>query len=115
MTNDAIELCSARWKLRTAIRVMNQTFDELGLEQHPDTTCIGRTARGFDFLGYHLAPGSVTLAAQTLHRMEQTALRLYEQEPQDAQARVLRLGAYLLRWRRWTTAGLGTAQHQIRG
>jgi hypothetical protein len=104
--DDILIFAPTRWKLRHAIRVLNQTFAELGLEQHPNKTVIGRTARGFDFLGYHVAPERVTLAAHTIRRMNQKALRLYEQEPQDAQARVQRLGVYLMRWRRWTRAGL---------
>lgn len=104
--DDILIFAPTRWKLRHAIRVLNQTFAELGLEQHPGKTFIGRTVRGFDFLGYHVAPERVTLAAHTIRRMNQKALRLYEQEPQDAQARVQRLGVYLMRWRRWTRAGL---------
>lgn len=45
-------LVPAGWKLTKAVRVMNQTFNELKLEQHPDKTLIGRTEQGLDFLGY---------------------------------------------------------------
>ncbi len=51
--DDILILAPTRWKLKKAIRVLNQTFNELRLEQHPDKTLIGRTERGFDFLGYH--------------------------------------------------------------
>jgi hypothetical protein len=47
-----------RHKLRRAVKVMNETFDELGLAKHPDKTFIGRALRDYDFLGYHLTPGS---------------------------------------------------------
>ena len=46
-------------KFRKAIRVLNKTFNESGLEQHPDKTLIGRTERGFSFLGYFLKPESL--------------------------------------------------------
>ena len=40
-------LSGPRWKLRRAIRVMNQVLSSLSLEQHPDKTFIGRTHRGW--------------------------------------------------------------------
>ena len=55
--DDILILAPTRWKLRKAIRVMNQTFNELRLLQHPDKTMIGRTERDFDFLGF---PGIFT-------------------------------------------------------
>jgi len=45
--DDILILAPTKWKLRKAIRVLNQTFNKLGLEQHPDKTLIGRTERGF--------------------------------------------------------------------
>jgi len=51
--DDILILATTRWKLKKAIRVLNQTFDELKLEKHPDKTSIGRIEKGFDFLGYH--------------------------------------------------------------
>ena len=51
--DDILILASTRWKLRKAIKLVNQTFNELGQEKHPDKTLIGRIGRGFDFLGYH--------------------------------------------------------------
>jgi retron-type reverse transcriptase len=49
--DDVWILAPTRWKLREAIRVLNQTFSELRLEKHPDKTFIGRIDKGFDFLG----------------------------------------------------------------
>jgi hypothetical protein len=34
----------------------DQTFVEARLEKHPEKAFIGRTERGFDFLGYHFSP-----------------------------------------------------------
>jgi len=42
-------------QLRKAIRVLNKTFNKLGLEQHPDKTLISRTERGFGWC-VRLAP-----------------------------------------------------------
>ena len=49
--DDWIVLAPSRWKLRRAIRVVNQTLAELKVEQHPDKTSVGKTERGFCFLG----------------------------------------------------------------
>jgi RNA-directed DNA polymerase len=54
-----------RWKLRKAIKRVNQTLAELKVEKHPDKTFIGRIERGFDFLGYHFSPGGLSLAPKT--------------------------------------------------
>jgi hypothetical protein len=74
--DDVVLLAPTRHKLRRAVRVLNQTFDALGLEKHPDKTFIGRVERGFDFLGYHLAPGRLTLARATVERFVERAHRL---------------------------------------
>ncbi len=57
--DDILILAPTRWKLRKAIREMNQVFNDLVLEQHPDKTLIGRVGRGFDFLGYHFKPNEL--------------------------------------------------------
>ncbi|MCP4007669.1 MAG: hypothetical protein GY725_26100 [bacterium] len=43
---------------------MNETLGELRLEKHPDKTFTGRVEPGFDDIGYHLAPGRLTVARQ---------------------------------------------------
>jgi len=48
--DDVVVLAPTRWKLRRAVRVLNETFDDLGLAKQPDKTFIGRVKRGFDFL-----------------------------------------------------------------
>jgi hypothetical protein len=73
----------------------------------PDKTFIGRVERGFDFLGYHLAPGRLTLARATVERFVERAHRLYEQERRRPDG-FPQLGAYTRRWVRWTSAGVGT-------
>ncbi|MFT5278345.1 MAG: RNA-directed DNA polymerase [Glaciecola sp.] len=45
--DDLIVLSPARWKLRKAIRTINQHFAKLKLQQHPDKTTIGRKIYGF--------------------------------------------------------------------
>jgi hypothetical protein len=55
--DDWVVLTPTRWKLRKAVRVVNETLAELQVEQHPDKTFVGRVSRGFWFLGYTFGPG----------------------------------------------------------
>jgi hypothetical protein len=99
--DDILISAPTRWKLRKAIRVMNQTFDELKLEQHPDKTLIGRTERGFDFLGYYFRPDGLSIAGKTVERFMERMTRLYEQGADS-----LRIGQYVSKWIEWVNAGL---------
>jgi len=73
--------------LRRAARVMQQTLAELKVRTHPDKTFLGRTARGFDFLGYRFgADGLTRVAARTLERFRAKAKRLAAQDEADGKA-----------------------------
>jgi hypothetical protein len=61
--DDVLVLAPTRWKLRRAVRELNETFAALGLDKHPDKTLIGRVAMGFDLLGYHFGPKSLMVAS----------------------------------------------------
>ena len=65
--DDILVLAPTRWKLRAAVKVVNQVFAALKLHKHPDKTFIGRIEKGFDWLGYHLSSAGVRLAAKTIH------------------------------------------------
>ncbi len=73
-------LAPTRWKLRRAVKAVNEVLSSLGLEKHPDKTFIGRIERGFDFLGYHFSPHGLRVAALTLEKFVEHASRLYEQK-----------------------------------
>ena len=73
------------------------------LAQHPDKTFIGRTSRGFDFLGYQFTPSGLGVAAKTIERFAERWTRLYEHGADG-----VRIGDYVRHWRRWVTGGLGT-------
>ncbi len=65
--DDWVVLSPSRWKLRRAVRLMRQTLDELKVETHPDKTFVGRTDRGFSFLGYQInAAGLVGVGPEDL-------------------------------------------------
>jgi RNA-directed DNA polymerase len=91
-----------RWKLRAAIRVVNETLAELKVEQHPDKTFIGRISRGFDFLGYVFSPTGLEVAPRAVEHCVERMSQLYERC-----ADLVRIGAYVRCWKRWARSGLG--------
>ena len=99
--DDILILAPTRWKLRKAIRMLNQTFNELKLEQHPDKTLIGRTEHGFEFLGYLIKPGRLSVSLKTIKNFMERIARLYEQG-----ADINRIGQYILKWFQWIRAGI---------
>ena len=98
--DDILILAPTRWKLRKAIKVMNRTFNELRLEQHPDKTLIGRTERGFDFLGRFIKPDRLSVSLKTIKNFVERIARLYEQGADSK-----RIGQYVSRWIGWVEAG----------
>ena len=106
--DDFVLLAPTRWKLRRAIRLVNQTLAELKLAQHPDKTFIGRTGRGVDFLGYQFTPSGLAVAAKTIERFTERWTRLYEHGALDE-----RIGAYVRHGRQWVTGGLGTHRPSV--
>jgi hypothetical protein len=79
--DDILVLAPTRWRLRKAV---NQVLGSLCLLKHPDKPFVGRTERGFDFLGYHFGPEGFTVAAKTIEQFVAGAIRLYEQQPGEA-------------------------------
>jgi len=55
--DDFLIMARSRHAIRRAMRWLTQELNKLKLAKHPDKTFIGRASRGFDFLGYHFAPG----------------------------------------------------------
>ncbi len=99
--DDWVVLAPTRWKLRQAIKAVNKVLDVLLLETHPDKSFIGRTSRGFDFLGYRFSPSGLAVALQTVERCLAKVYWLYEQG-----ASVERIGEYLRHWWRWVRSGV---------
>lgn len=103
--DDVLILASTRWKLRQAVRVVNQALGALELEKAPEKTYIEKIEKGFDFLGYHVTPKGLTVAQQTIERFVARATRLDEQS-RETPSGASRLGDYVLRWVQWTKGGL---------
>jgi RNA-directed DNA polymerase len=76
--DDILVLAPTRWKLRRAVRVVNEILGALGLAKHPDKTFIGRIERGFDFLGYAFSRGPLRVARQRLQNHASRLHRIYE-------------------------------------
>jgi hypothetical protein len=100
--DDWVILAPTRWKLREAIRRVNQSLAELHVEQHPDKTFIGRISRGFDFLGYAFTPTGLEASPSAVERCVERVSRLYERDVD-----LSRIGTYVRSWLRWTRSGLG--------
>lgn len=99
--DDWVVIAPTRWKLREAVRIVNETLNCLRVEKHPAKTFIGKVDRGFDFLGYFLKPGMLNVAISTLKRFAQRISRLYEQG-----AVSVRVWEYVRNWLKWVSAGL---------
>lgn len=102
--DDFLLLSHKRWPLRRAIARLQGYFAEGGFSVHPGKTQLGRTARGFDWLGAWFTPDGVGIAPRALHNHRERRARLYEQ----AIARGLgkaealeRVRVYEERWERW--------------
>ncbi|NEP15008.1 MAG: hypothetical protein F6K14_33510 [Symploca sp. SIO2C1] len=99
--DDWVILAPTRWKLRKAIKAVNEEMAALQVEKHPDKTFIGRVGRGFEFLGYWFSSQGLSVARKTVERMVEKVRRLYELGASDE-----RILSYLLHWGRWVRCGL---------
>ena len=103
--DDIIILASSRWSLRSAVKIVNQNFNALKIEQAKDKTFIGKIERGFDFLGYRFSLQGLSLASVIIDKMRVKYQQLYEQTKTAPEGAVI-CARYLTRWLRWTQAGL---------
>ncbi len=103
--DDILVLAPRRWKLRRAVKVINEQLHALDLQQHPDKTFIGSIDKGFDFLGYHFSREGLAVAQQTITNFVERLTRLYEQS-HATEDRAQRLGDYVRRWVGWVQGGL---------
>jgi hypothetical protein len=111
--DDWVILAPTRWSLRRAVRIVNQTLQELRVEQHPDKTFIGRIERGFTFLGYWITKHGVTgIAPSTWQAFQERVARLYEQNaPPEIIWRSVEL--YVRRWWQWVRSGVGESRDGV--
>jgi len=112
--DDWVVLAPSRWRLRRVVKQVNQILVDLKICPHPEKTFVGRTERGFDFLGYEFLPGvterdssqatatgfCVRVSRRAAARFVERFGRLYEQGADNH-----RLGQYVRRWMIWVKAG----------
>ena len=93
--DDWVILAPNRYKLRWAIRAMNQVLCALKLEQHPDKTFMGKLSGGFEALGFRFRQG-VGLCGPSTQAIQRLAGRLTERYAQHRGRESLR--QYVHRW-----------------
>ena len=111
--DDVIILAKSRWQLRKHTKRLMQWFKGYGFEAHPDKTYIGRTEKGFDWMGAWLTHEGVRdIAPRAKANHREKVRRLYERlarvplwrrkrARQEVHAKV---STYRKRWKRWAGA-----------
>ena len=127
--DDWIILAESRWKLRRAVRIMNQVLADLELDQHPDKTFIGKVSCGFDFLGVDFHPEkkdkphlvsckpsrvSKERLQEKLQKHFTHAARLYEQGRLKSLETIEQYLSHWLRWSKGTGIALPNALDTIK-
>lgn len=116
--DDIIILAKSRWQLRKHTRQLKQWFSEYGFEAHPDKTFIGRTDRGFDWMGAWLTHEGVTdIAPRAKANHREKVRRLYERlarvplwaRKREAQRVHAKVSTYRKRWTIWAGALLAVS------
>ncbi len=77
--DDWVVIAPTRWKLRSAVRIVNETLNVLKVEKNPSKTFIGKVERGFDCLGHLMKPGVLRVSIGTFKRFTKHISQLYEQ------------------------------------
>lgn len=103
--DDIVIFTRTRWHLRRAVRTLNAFFASGGYRQHPDKTFIGKTGKGFDWMGIQFNGSGITgVAPRALTSHRERCRRLYEQAwcygKKKTRARV---AEYVKRWTIWRT------------
>lgn len=111
--DDFLVLSERRLAIRKARRQLLGYLDDFGFECHPEKTQVGRTRKGFDWLGVWFTdtgPTGIGPRAQEHYaqRRRELAQRCYYHRltPTDTAAR---LHAYDIRWQRWADGQLNAA------
>lgn len=101
--DDIVILTRTRWHLRRVVRTLNVFFASGGYRQHPDKTFIGKTEKGFDWLGIQFNRSGIEgVAPRAMANHRQRLHRLYEQAWRYGIVKTrARVGEYVRRWKIW--------------
>lgn len=99
--DDFVIFVKGRRAIRRLIKELYSLLKKLGLQLADQKTFIGRTATGFNFLGYRICPNGITIAQSTLDKMVTRYHRRYAKGASQSA-----LTAYLKRWVQWATSGV---------
>ncbi|KFD24794.1 reverse transcriptase domain-containing protein [Yokenella regensburgei] len=98
--DDFIIITTTRHKLRRAVKLLKQRLHEFGFVLHPDKTQLGRTQRGFDWMGLWFTDKGITAFAPRAtekHRLK--CRQLYEHiRHLNPEVQATRMALYLRRW-----------------
>ncbi len=113
--DDFLVFAPTRWHLRKSVRRLNRALSAFGFEQHPDKTFIGRTEKGFDWMGvWFTKKGATTVAPRAVTNFLTKLRRLYEQvRSQHHRVRLARMAQYVRRWAIWVRQLLGWVPRSI--
>ena len=106
--DDFIIFTKSRFQLRRMLSSLYKVLTDLKLSLAYDKTYIGKISNGSEFLGFAKYPGGISLSKNTLCRMFQKLVWLYEhQAPKE------RLRIYLTRWQTWVKSQVGNLSFPI--
>jgi RNA-directed DNA polymerase len=86
--DDIILVSRKRHVLKGMKKEMFQILHELSLSLRPEKTFVGRNHKGFDLLGYHIAPEGLSPSQKAQEKALETAKRRYAQGRQHVSAYV---------------------------
>ena len=75
--DDIVILAKNRWTFRRNIKKVNGILEKLSLSKAVDKTFIGKTGRGFDFLGFHFGREGMSISRKSVEKFaENIVLKL---------------------------------------
>ena len=99
--DDILVHSPTHWRLRKAVKVVNQVIESLRLEKHPDKTFIGPIEKGFDFPGYHFRHEGLSVAEKTVERFLARVRSGFMSESRRSLSAPPLLGLNVKRWLGW--------------
>lgn len=105
--DDFLILSDKRWAIRRARETLYDYFDLNGFSAHPDKTQVGKTEKGFDWLGvWFTTRGAEGISPRALENHRCRRVRLEEQLRRRGQSETViaeRVQRYEQRWKIWAS------------